>query len=231
MHIPDGYLSPATCGVMYAASAPFWYTATKKIKRELTSRTVPLLSIFSAFSFTIMMFNAPVPGGTTAHAVGGTLMAIVLGPWAATIGVSIALLIQALFFGDGGILAFGANVFNMAIILPFVGYWVYRLVSRGASQDSRRLWIAAAIGGYVGINAAALAAGIELGLQPLLFHTANGTPLYCPYSLSQSVPAMMLAHLTAAGVAEAVVTGGVVAFLQRVMPYILELRGRKEVSA
>ncbi len=231
MHIPDGYLSPATCGVMYAASAPFWYTSTKKIKRELTSRTVPLLSIFSAFSFTIMMFNAPVPGGTTAHAVGGTLMAIVLGPWAATIGVSIALLIQALFFGDGGILAFGANVFNMAIVLPFVGYWVYRLISRNAPEDSRRRWIAAAIGGYVGINAAALAAGIELGLQPLLFHTANGTPLYCPYGMAQAVPAMMLAHLTVAGFAEAVVTGGVVAFLQRTMPYILELRGHKEVSA
>ena len=231
MHIPDGYLSPATCGVMYAASAPFWYTATKKIKHELTSRTVPLLSIFSAFSFTIMMFNAPVPGGTTAHAVGGTLMAIVLGPWAATIGVSIALLIQALFFGDGGILAFGANVFNMAIVLPFVGYLVYRLISRNAPENSRRQWIAAAIGGYVGINAAALAAGIELGLQPLLFHTANGTPLYCPYGLTQAVPAMMLAHLTVAGFAEAVVTGGVVAFLQRTMPYILQLRARKKVSA
>jgi len=231
MHIPDGYLSPATCGVMYAASAPFWYTATKKIKHELTSRTVPLLSIFSAFSFTIMMFNAPVPGGTTAHAVGGTLMAIVLGPWAATIGISIALLIQALFFGDGGILAFGANVFNMAIVLPFVGYLVYRLISRNAPENSRRQWIAAAIGGYVGINAAALAAGIELGLQPLLFHTANGTPLYCPYGLAQAIPAMMLAHLTVAGFAEAVVTGGVVAFLQRTMPYILQLRARKKVSA
>ena len=100
MHIPDGYLSPLTCGIMYAAAAPFWYGAAKKIKKTLTTRMVPLLSIFSCFSFMIMMFNVPVPGGTTAHAVGGTLMAIVLGPSAAIIGVSLALLIQAIFFGD-----------------------------------------------------------------------------------------------------------------------------------
>ena len=230
MHIPDGYLSPATCGVMYAAAAPFWYKATRKIKAVLTGRTVPLLSIFAAFSFTIMMFNAPVPGGTTAHAVGGVLMAVVLGPWAATIGVSIALLIQAIFFGDGGILAFGANCFNMAVVLPFVGYAVYRAISSNAPANSSRHWIGAAIGGYVGINAAALVAAIEFGLQPLLFHAADGTPLYCPYGLSQAVPAMLFAHLTIGGLAEAVVTGGVVAFLQRAMPSMMELRAGKEAA-
>jgi cobalt/nickel transport system permease protein len=228
MHIPDGYLSPATCAVMYAAAAPFWYTASRKVKEVLTSKTVPLLSIFAAFSFTIMMFNAPVPDGTTAHAVGGTLLAIVLGPWAATIGVSIALLIQAIFFGDGGILAFGANCFNMAVVLPFVGYAVYRAISGNAPLTSSRRWIGAAIGGYVGINAAALCAAIEFGIQPALFHAADGTPLYCPYGLSAAIPAMMFVHLTVAGLAEGVVTGGVVAFLQRAMPSLMELRKAKE---
>ena len=76
-----------------------------------------------------MMFNIPVPGGTTAHGVGATLIAIVLGPWAAVIGVSVALIIQALFFGDGGILAIFANCFNMAIVMPFVGYGLYRLLA------------------------------------------------------------------------------------------------------
>jgi len=231
MHIPDGYLSPATCGVMYAAVAPFWYKAAKKIKEALTSKTVPLLSILAAFSFTIMMFNAPVPGGTSAHAVGGTLIAVVLGPWAATIGVSVALLVQALFFGDGGILAFGANSFNMAVVLPFAGYIVYRAISGDAPLSSSRHWVGAAIGGYVGINAAALVAAIEFGLQPLLFHTADGTPLYCPYGLSQAIPAMLFAHLTVAGFAEAAVTGGVVAFLQRTMPSLMKLRAKKEVLA
>ncbi len=221
MHIPDGYLSPQTCGVMYAVAAPFWYIAARKLKKTLTSKTVPLLSIFSAFSFVIMMFNVPVPGGTTAHAIGGTLIAVLLGPWAAVLGVSTALFIQAIFFGDGGILAFGANAFNMAVVLPFVGYGVYRLIAKTASKDSPRYWIGAAIGGYAGINAAALCAAIEFGIQPTLFHTADGTPLYCPYNLSQAIPAMLLAHLTVAGVAEAVITGGVLIFLRKTMPALL----------
>ncbi|MFH1485166.1 MAG: energy-coupling factor ABC transporter permease, partial [Chloroflexota bacterium] len=123
MHIPDGYLSPASFAVMYAAAAPFWYVAVQKVKSALTTRMVPLLSIFSAFSFTIMMFNVPLPGGTTGHAVGGTLLAIVLGPWAAVIGISVALVIQAIFFGDGGITTIGANCFNIAVVLPMVGYY------------------------------------------------------------------------------------------------------------
>jgi cobalt/nickel transport system permease protein len=221
MHIPDGYLSPQTCAVMYAAAAPFWYTAARKLKTTLTSKTVPLLSIFSAFSFVIMMFNAPVPGGTTAHATGAALMAIILGPWAAIIGVSSALYLQALFFGDGGILAFGANAFNMAVIMPIVGYWTYRLIARSAPIGSSRHWLGAALGGYVGINAAALLAAVEFGLQPLLFHTANGTPLYCPYNLSQAIPAMMFAHLTIAGMAEAIITAGVLVFLKKSMPEVL----------
>jgi cobalt/nickel transport system permease protein len=197
---------------MYAASAPVWYWSAKKVSKTLTARMVPLLSIFAAFSFVVMMFNVPVPGGTTAHAVGGTLMAIILGPWAAAIGVSIALLVQAVFFGDGGILSYGANCFNMAIVLPFVGYFIYWLTSRGAAAGSKRHWLAIALGSYAGINAAALCAAIELGIQPLLFHTANGTPLYCPYNLSQTIPAMMIAHLTIAGIAEVIATEGVLAF-------------------
>ncbi len=221
MHIPDGYLSPQTCAVMYAAAAPFWYLSAKKLKKALTTKTVPLLSVFSALSFVLMMFNAPVPGGTTAHAVGGVLIAIILGPWAAVLGVSSALFIQAIFFGDGGILTFGANTFNMAIVLPFVGYIVYRLIAGSSPLNSSKQWIGAAIGGYVGINTAALCAAIEFGIQPLLFHTANGTPLYCPYNLSQAIPAMLFAHMAVAGVIEAIVTGGVFVFLRRSMPDVL----------
>src|SRR6266568_2945704 len=121
MHIPDGYLSPATCAVMYGAASPFWVLAVRRVRRVLNDRSVPLLAVFAALAFAIMMFNIPVPGGTTAHAVGGTLIAIVLGPWAAVIGVSTALILQALFFGDGGITTIGANCFNMAIVLPLVG--------------------------------------------------------------------------------------------------------------
>ena len=122
MHIPDGYLSHATAAVMYAASVPFWYRASRKIKTMLTGRSVPLIALFAALSFVIMMFNVPLPGGTTGHAVGSVLAAIVLGPWAATLAVSVALIIQALVFGDGGVTAISANCFNIAFAGSFFGY-------------------------------------------------------------------------------------------------------------
>ena len=162
-----------------------------------------------------MMLNVPIPDGTTAHAMGAVLIAILLGPWAAVIAVIVALLIQAMFFGDGGVLAFGANAFNIAVVIPFVGYGVYRLLSLKAPLTSRRRVVAAGIAGYVGINAAALATAIEFGIQPDLFPAADGTPLYAPFHLSQTIPAMALAHLTIAGGVEAALTAGVVAYLQR----------------
>ncbi len=222
VHIPDGYLSPSTCAVGYAIASPFWALALNRVKRLLQSRVVPLLAVVSAFSFVIMMFNLPTPGGTTAHAVGMGVAAIVLGPWAAIIAISIALMIQALFFGDGGVTTFGFNSFNMAIIGSFVSYGVYRLISAGAAVTSGRRVAAGAIAGYVAINVAALAAAIEFGVQPLLFHDATGGPLYAPYPLSISIPAMMSAHLTLAGAAEAIITAGVVAYLQRSNPSLLE---------
>lgn len=215
MHIPDGYLSPQTSAVFGAGMLPLWWQSARLVKKVVKSRYVPLLALGAAFSFVVMMFNVPIPDGTTAHAVGGGLIAVLLGPWAACIAVSIALLIQALFFGDGGVLAFPANAFNMAVVLPFVSYGSYRLLTRNAALTSgRRVW-AAAVGAYLGLNASALAAAIEFGVQPDLFHKADGTPLYAPFHLSQTIPAMMLAHLVVAGFVEALITGGVVAYLQR----------------
>ncbi len=215
MHIPDGYLSPVTDGVMLAAAAPFWVIAFNRVRRTLSRRTVPVLGLFAAFSFVTMMFNVPLPGGTTAHAVGGILLAIVLGPWEAVIGISVVLGIQALFFGDGGVLAYGANCFNMAIVLPLAGYFVYKLVSAGSGPMSPRRVAGAFAGGYLGINAAAMFTSFELGLQPLLFHTSQGVPLYAPYGMATALPAIMVGHLLVAGPLEGLVTGTVVFYLQR----------------
>ena len=220
MHIPDGYLAPAVSLALALPTVPAWAIATQKVKKVLNNRTVPLLAIFSALSFTIMMFNVPVPGGTTAHGVGGTLIAVVLGPWAAAIAVSTALILQALFFGDGGILAIFANCLNMAIILPFVGYGTYRLLAAGSPVLSTRRAIAAGIGAYAGITVAALACGIELGIEPMFF-SQNGHALYSPYGLAEAVPAMVAAHAFGASIVEALITGLGVAYLQQRHPEYL----------
>ena len=223
MHIPDGYLSPSTCVALYASSAPFWYVALRRLKRWLSTRLIPLLSVFAAFSFLVMMFNLPLPGGTTGHALGVAIAAIVLGPWASILALSIALLIQALFFGDGGITTLGANCFNMAIVGSLAAYFVYRLLAGRAAITSPRRVVAAALAGYTAINASAFCAAIEFGIQPLLFRDASGAPLYAPYPLSIALPAMMIGHLTFAGLAELVLSGGVVAYFQRANPSLLEL--------
>jgi cobalt/nickel transport system permease protein len=221
MHIPDGYLSPSTCATFYAASTPFWYIALRRVKRALATRTVPLLSVFSAFSFVVMMFNLPLPGGTTGHAVGMGMASIVLGPWISLLAISTALLIQALLFGDGGVTAYGANCFNMAIVGSLAAYAVYRLVALRAPVTAMRRVVAAGLAGYVAINLAALCASIEFGVQPILFHNAAGVPLYAPYALHIAVPAMMIGHLTFAGLAELVLSAGLVAYLQRADPSLL----------
>ena len=212
---------------MYVAAVPFWVTAGRRVRKVVKNRYVPLLALGAAYCFLVMMFNIPIPDGTTAHAVGGVLVAVLLGPWAAVIAVSTALLIQALFFGDGGVLAYGANCFNMAIVMPFVGYWVYLAIARRSSLTSARRPLASGIGAYVGINVAALCAAIEFGLQPNLFYktAADGShiPLYAPFHLSQAIPAMLFAHLLVAGVVEFVLTAGVITYLQRANLPILRI--------
>jgi cobalt/nickel transport system permease protein len=221
MHIPDGYLSPSTCAAAYALAVPFWFVAFRRVKRLLHTRMVPLLAVFSAFSFVIMMFNLPLPGGTTGHAVGVGIAAIVLGPWASMVAISVALLIQAVFFGDGGITTFGANCLNMAVVGSLVAHGTYALIAGRSAADSSRRAVAAALAGYLAINASALLAAVEFGLQPMLFHDATGAPLYAPYPLSIAIPAMMIGHLTFAGLAELVISAGLVVYLQRANPELL----------
>jgi cobalt/nickel transport system permease protein len=218
MHIPDGYLGPATSGVMFTVMLPIWACAARIVKKTLRSRQVPFLAISAAFSFVIMMFNLPIPGGTTGHAVGAVLAAILIGPWAACIAVSVALVIQALLFGDGGITAIGANCFNMAFIEVFSGYYLYRLISGNSSLISGRRVAAAGIAGYAALNIAAVSTAFMFGIQPLLHTTASGQSLYCPYGLKVAVPMMLGEHLLIFGWVEAFITALTVKYLQKQDP-------------
>jgi cobalt/nickel transport system permease protein len=205
MHIPDGYLSPQTFVPLYAVSAGFWTVGLRKLKRELAVKQVPYLSMAAAFSFLIMMFNIPIPGGTSGHAVGGGIIAILLGPWTAVIAVSVVLVIQALVFGDGGVTAIGANCFNMAIVMPFVSWWVFRAFA-GRAKSGSRLLMGAFLSGWIGLSAAAFATGVELGIQPVIAHGPGGAPLYAPYPLSIALPAMFFEHLLVFGPFEGIIT-------------------------
>ena len=190
MHIPDGYLGPQTYAVLDVAMVPIWAVAARKVKKTLKTKQVPLMALGAAFSFVIMMFN--VPGrrrldGSRRRRDAHRDPARARGR--PCISVSIALVIQALLFGDGGITAIGANCFNMAVVMPFVGYYVYRLIA-GDTPTSGRTVVAAGVAATSAIVAGAIVAGIEFGIQPLLAHTAAGQPLYAPYPLNVAVPAM-----------------------------------------
>lgn len=221
MHIPDGYLGPQTFIAFWIIMIPIWYYAGKKMSNELKSRQVPLLALSAAFSFVIMMFNVPIPGGSTGHAVGGAIIGIVLGPWAGIIAISVALILQALVFGDGGITAIAANCFNMGVVMPFVGYYLYKAISGYTDIASSRRVIAAAIAGYFSLAAAAFCTGVEFGLQPILNHTAEGIPLYMPYPLSVTVPAMVIEHVMGFSILEALITALIFAYIQRTDTTIL----------
>ena len=225
MHIPDGYLGPETIAAGWAVTVPVWYRANRRTKQLLSQpKMIPVLAFGAAFSFLVMMLNVPVAGGTTAHAVGAVLIAVIAGPEVACLAVSAALVIQAFFFGDGGILTLGINCLNMAIVMPYAGYAVYRLVAGGSDLHSNRRLYAAAMGAWCGLVAAAFLNSIELGIQPLL-HTVNGVAQYAPYGLKTTIPAMVGSHALVVGPVEAAFTVGVFAVLRRQSPELFEAGG------
>ena len=224
MHIPDGYLGPATYGAMLGVMVPLWALASRKVKRDVQAKQIPYLAMGAAFSLIVMIFVLPLPGGTTGHMSGATLVAILLGPWSALMAVSISIIIQALILGDGGITAIGANCFNVAFIGAVIGYYLYRLLlgmlglfraGKAASGEPTppSPWLQALAAGaasYAALNLGALATAIQLGIQPLIY---GGTAHYFPYPVKYALPATMLPHLTVIGALEAIGTALVLGWL------------------
>lgn len=215
MHIPDGYIGPQTYGAAYAIMAPVWAIASKILKRSLSRKQVPILALGAAFSFVVMFLNVPVMGKMTAHPVGAGLVTIVCGPWAACIAISAALVIQAVPFGDGGITTLGANCLNLAVIMPFVSWGVFKILT-GGNPNQRNLWFGSAAAGFVGVVTAAAAVGFEIGLQPII-----AGPGYLPYSIKQALGAMLIPHILIVGPIEAVITASAVAYIFRTEPWLI----------
>lgn len=218
MHIPDGYLGPATFTTCYALAAPFWWRAWRSLRGRMRSMEIPHVALASAFVFVLMMFNVPIPGGTTGHATGAAVVAVALGAWPAVLALSFALLLQALLFADGGITALGANCLNMAVIQTFVSLGVWRLLrprdaGEGLAGSQQVFWPAFAAG-FAGAFVSSIAVALELGVQPLIARAPDGTPLYSPFPLRVTMPAMVISHLFI-GAIEGAVTGFLVRALAR----------------
>lgn len=210
MHIPDGFLSTGTSVATWAASAGSVGYAVRRVDRELGERQVPLMGVTAAFIFAAQMMNFTVAGGTSGHLVGGALAAILLGPWAGILVLTSVLAVQALLFQDGGLLALGANVFNMAVVGVLVGWVVYTGLKRILGDRTWTTMVSGFAAAWLSVFIASLVAAAELAI--------SGT---APWGVV--LPAMGLVHVFI-GIGEGLITVGVLAFLRAARPDLLALR-------
>ncbi|MCP8310065.1 MAG: energy-coupling factor ABC transporter permease [Candidatus Methylarchaceae archaeon HK01B] len=211
MHIPDGFLDISICVITYLAAILFWAFALRKMKKVLSERHIPFMATLTAMFFAAQMMNYPIIGGTTAHLLGGPLLAIALGPYAGLISVTLIVFIQALLFGDGGLTTLGANVFNMGVVGVFIPYLLF-LTSLRIMKGRKMIVVGAFLSSLIGDLLAAVFAGLELGLSALSF----------PYSLQVAVTAMGIHHFFI-GIGEGIVTAMIVSILLKQRPDLLEL--------
>jgi cobalt/nickel transport system permease protein len=209
IHIPDGFLSPAICVLMYALSIAFLVWSWKKARVTYPRSLAPLLAVSSDFIFAAQMINFPIAYGTSGHLVGGTFLSMLLGPYAAILSMTIVLMMQALFFGDGGVSTFGANVFNMAVI-GGLSFFLVRFLARGPKRNGR-FFLSVYVASWLSVVSGALACGLEIGFSPV-FLDAGG--------IAVTVPAMLFWHVLI-GLGEGAITTMLVSQLHRLQPTVL----------
>jgi len=211
MHMADALLSPAVGGTMYAASAAAAAYSIGKVRAELDDKKIPLMGVMGAFVFAAQMINFSIPGtGSSGHLGGGLLLAILLGPYAGFLAMASILLIQALFFADGGLLAYGANIFNLGFVTCFLAYpLIYKKITAKGYTTGR---IAAA-------SMLAAVVGLQLGAFGVVLETLFSGKTELPFSTF--VLLMQPIHL-AIGIVEGLVTAAVITFVWRARPEILE---------
>ncbi len=197
MHIPDGYISPKVFVPFYLLFIPLFVKGIKKLRKQLDNEVLPLLSSLTALSFIIMMFNIPIPGGTSGHALGTALIAIIFGPWAGFMAICLVLLLQALLFGDGGITTYAINAIAMGFVASFSGYYTYKLLKNKISDKLNYFF-----SGWVSIVLASVVVAIVLGIEPSIAKNASGVPIYFPYGLKVTLPAIVGSHMLFFGVIE-----------------------------
>ena len=186
MHIPDGFIAPQMYLPAYGVAAGLWTYGARRLRSTLREETIPRLAVLTAFCFVVMMVMVPLPGGTSAHATGIALLAIVFGVWTAFVSVSLVLLLQALLFGAGGVTALALNALAMGLVGSAAARYSYLLLRR----IHEGFGLVAA--GWLSVNAAALLMALALGVQPVIAHAEDGQPLFFPFGLSIPLPAVMI---------------------------------------
>lgn len=209
MHIPDGFINSGTAAATWAASAGGLGYAVRRVNRELTERQVPLMGVTAAFIFAAQMLNFTVAGGTSGHLLGGALAAILLGPWAGMLVLTSVLAVQALLFQDGGLLALGANILNMAVVGVLVGWLAYAALRWLLGDRPAGSLASGFVAGWLSVVVASLLAAAELAISGM-----------SPWGLV--VPAMASVHMLI-GVGEGLITVGVLAFLRAARPDLIAL--------
>jgi cobalt/nickel transport system permease protein len=209
LHIPDGFLNAPVAVLFYALTAAVLAVAVWRTNRKLDERTVPLMGVLAAFIFAAQMMNFPVAGGTSGHMLGGALAAILLGPWAAIIVMTVVIGVQALIFQDGGLAVLGANIFNMGILTTFVGYGIFRLAVSFGGAKRPVVLVGTFIAAWTSVMVAAFATSAQLAISG----TSDWDVVF---------PAMMGVHALI-GVGEGLISAGAVAFIMAARPDLLRL--------
>ncbi|MFC1976948.1 energy-coupling factor ABC transporter permease [Chloroflexota bacterium] len=210
MHIPDGFLNIATVATTYAVSAGGIGNAVRIANKKLGEKQVPLMGVLAAFIFAAQMLNFPIAGGTSGHFLGAALAAILLGSWASLLIMSCVLIAQSLIFQDGGLLALGANIFNMGIVASFTGYYIYRLVILLLGNDRRGKLVGGFVGAWGSVFLAASACAIELALS-------GASPMRVV------LPAMAGLHALI-GIGEGLITGATLSLVLAARADLLQLQ-------
>ena len=199
MHIPDGFLSPQTYLPAYAIAAGGWAWAAKGLKEQLDETIVPRLALLTALAYALGLIMVPIPGGTSGHVLGVAMLALIFGLRATFVSYSMVLLLQSLLFGAGGITALAVNALAMGLIGAASAIAVHKLLAR-VNQT-----LSVAIAAWVSVFLSGTVIAIILGIQPLISHTEEGTPLFFPFTLSVTLPAILIPHLFI-GIGEAALT-------------------------
>ena len=206
MHIPDGFIGPGTSAVTGAVAVGAIAVCVRRAGIDLDEKRAPLAGLAAAFIFAVQMLNFPVAAGTSGHLLGGVLAAVLVGPWAGALCVSVVLIVQALMFADGGLSALGLNIMNMAVIGALVGYALFAVIRGVLPRNRRSVVLAAGLAAGVAPNLGALGFVVEYS-----FGGNGAAPL-------GTVLAAMLGVHSLIGIGEGLITAMAVSSVLAVRP-------------